>query len=102
MRKAYNNKRDANEKAIVKELTRLGCSVQELDDGDGCPDLLVGIRGANYLLEVKAPRTGRLTPDQADWHLEWKGQVNVVTSLEEALLVVGLISSKQVANVLRL
>jgi hypothetical protein len=90
MRKAHNNKRDAIEKDITTALVLAGCTVQALDDGDGCPDLLVGLRGVNTLLEVKDPDTGRLTPDQVDWHESWGGQVDVVSSIDEAFIAVGL------------
>ena len=44
---------DANQAAIVKVLRQMGASVQPLHTvGQGTPDLLVGIQGRNYLLEV--------------------------------------------------
>ena len=46
---------DANQTEIVKALRQVGASVQSLaSTGKGCPDLLVGFRGVNWLLEVKA------------------------------------------------
>ena len=57
--------------------------------GKGCPDLLVGRNGQNYLIEVKdgsrRPSERRLTEDQQEWHQEWRGQVAVAESAEEAL-----------------
>ena len=42
--------------ALVALLRDAGCSVQCLHSvGQGCPDLVVGVRGVNYMLEVKAP-----------------------------------------------
>lgn len=72
----------------------VGASVQSLAAlGDGCPDLLVGYRGANYLLEVKdqakAPSHRKLTDDQVRWHGAWVGTVVVVLSPWDALLAVG-------------
>jgi hypothetical protein len=56
--------------------------------GQGKPDLLVGFRGRNVLLEVKdgakPPSRRKLTDDEADWHRDWRGQVDVVESKEEA------------------
>jgi hypothetical protein len=87
---------DANQGDIVRELRRAGCSVVSLAAvGKGVPDLLVGVRGRNYLLEVKdgakPPSARRLTPDQRQWHLLWAGQVLTVTSAEDALRQIGLI-----------
>ncbi|MDX5416058.1 MAG: hypothetical protein LPK88_07030 [Alphaproteobacteria bacterium] len=61
--------------------------------GEGCPDLLVGFRGANYLIEVKdgakPPSARRLNDRQKEWHEAWRGGVFVVASTEEALAVIG-------------
>lgn len=62
----------------------MGASVQPLHTvGQGCPDLLVGYGGTNYLLEVKdgnkPPSQRKLTPDEHAWHDEWRGHVTVVT-----------------------
>lgn len=64
--------------------------------GDGCPDLLVGYRGATHLLEVKEksrkPSEKRLGLTQALWHAYWRGgQLVVVHSPEEALRAIGAI-----------
>lgn len=83
---------DTPQREIVAALRQYGCSVQHLHQvGRGCPDLLVGFRGANYLLEVKppgSPSRRRLTPDEAPWHSAWRGQVAVVQTIEEALAII--------------
>lgn len=84
---------DANQTEIVKALRQVGASVQSLaSTGKGCPDLLVGIRGLNFLIEVKdgaKPKSDRkLTPDQVVWHQTWRGRVYVVESVEQALEVI--------------
>jgi len=84
---------DDNQKEIVKALRTLGCSVQHLHNvGAGCPDLLVGYKGFNILLEVKdgnkSPSQQKLTPDQIIWHRDWRGHVNVVNSSEQAIIAV--------------
>jgi hypothetical protein len=84
---------DDNQKEIVKALRTLGCSVQHLHSvGAGCPDLLVGYKGFNILLELKdgnkSPSQQKLTPDQIIWHRDWRGHVNVVNSSEQAILAV--------------
>ncbi|CAB4132251.1 hypothetical protein UFOVP259_3 [uncultured Caudovirales phage] len=90
MRKAA--KTDKNQTEVVNALRQVGASVQSLAAiGKGCPDLLVGYRGINYLMEVKdgekPPSARELTIDQIDWHNVWRGSVHVVKSTDEALLI---------------
>ena len=85
---------DGNHTAIVDALRAVGCSVQSLAKiGEGCPDLLVGYRNANIVIEVKdgslPPSAQKLTPAQKTWHAGWKGRAHLVRNVEEALLVVG-------------
>jgi hypothetical protein len=60
--------------------------------GRGVPDLLVGFRGQNFLLELKdgskRPSERKLTDDQQEWHQQWRGQVAVVESVDEALRLI--------------
>ena len=86
---------DANQEEIVRLLRQCGCSVQSLASvGNGCPDLLVGRQGRNWLLEVKdgsrIPSQQRLTPLQAVWHEAWRGQVVTVRSRDEVAKALGL------------
>jgi Holliday junction resolvase len=85
---------DANQTEIVKALRQVGASVQSLAaTGKGVPDLLVGFRGKNLLLEVKdggkVKSERKLTPDQVEWHQGWRGHVAVVESVEQAIKVLG-------------
>ena len=94
---------DANQSDIVAALRNAGASVQPLHTvGDGCPDLLVGLKGRNFLLEVKdgskPPSAQRLTTDQREWHLKWAGQSVVVNSPQAALCAVGLIQVRGVVS----
>jgi len=85
-------KADANQSAIVEALRRVGATVQILSQvGHGCPDLLVGFRGRNYLIEVKNQdgRGAQFTPDEKNWHHEWSGTVGVVLNIEQALEYIG-------------
>lgn len=89
---------DANHGDIVRALRAVGCSVQSLAMvGAGCPDLAVGYRGRNFLLEVKdgskAPSARKLTPDEARWHEGWRGTVVTVRTVDEALRAVGALRS---------
>lgn len=84
---------DANQREIVAALRGVGCTVQHLHTvGQGCPDILVGYRGINILMELKdhrrPPSARKLTPDEVAWHERWRGQVVVVSRVEEALLAV--------------
>lgn len=81
---------DDNQPEIVKALRAAGASVEPLHAvGGGVPDLLVGYRGVNYLLEVKnpmkSPAQQALTKKQKEWHPKWRGQLCVVRTVGEAL-----------------
>jgi hypothetical protein len=85
---------DRNQAEIVAALRAVGATVQPLHSvGAGCPDLLVGYRGRNWLIEVKdwqASSTDRkLNPRQIEWHEGWKGQVAKVEDVSAALAVIG-------------
>lgn len=84
---------DDNQAEIVKALRKIGASVQPLHTvGGGVPDLLVGMAGKNVLLEVKdgakVPSAQKLTPDQVGWHRDWRGQVETVNSVEQAIIAI--------------
>lgn len=92
-------KTDANQPDIVSALRGVGASVCLLSQvGSGVPDLLVGFRGINLLMEVKdgnkPPSSRKLTKDQEDWHSEWRGQVVVVTTVEEAVSALSISSGR--------
>lgn len=81
---------DDNQREIVKTFRGLGASVQILSDlGKGCPDLLIGIFGKNYLIEVKngnkPPSGQRLTEKEQIFFDGWKGQVCMIKSIAEAI-----------------
>lgn len=86
---------DANQAEIVAALRKVGATVQSLAaTGSGVPDLLVGFRGNTFLIEVKdgrlPPSARELTPDQIEWHVEWRGGAcTVVNSVGEALAFIG-------------
>ncbi|MEO9648802.1 MAG: hypothetical protein ABJ360_22450 [Roseobacter sp.] len=85
---------DINQKEIVNGLRDIpGCKVTDLSNvGMGCPDILAGYRGVNYLIEIKsewAKKGKELTPAQERWHDEWTGQKAVVWSLGEAMEAIG-------------
>ncbi len=89
---------DANQAEIISAFRACGAAVQTLHEvGRSCPDLLVGFRGRNLLVEVKdgskPPSKRRLRPDQVRWHQTWRGQVAVVESVEYVLHVLGTVAA---------
>ena len=75
---------DANQNEIVNALEKIGCTVYKI----GRPvDLVVGRNALNWLMDVKSEK-GTLTPFQKRFFKEWKGQVRIVRSPEEAIKVV--------------
>lgn len=83
---------DINQKEIVAQLRNIGATVQLLSNvGAGVPDLLVGYEGINYLIEIKNTNTSYgksgLNDIQTEWHNNWKGQVIIVSTVDEALTI---------------
>ncbi len=80
---------DSNQPAIVQALRAIGASVQHLHMvGHGCPDILVGFNGINYLFEIKSGPKATFTEDECKWRAEWFGNSFVVTSPEEAIEII--------------
>ena len=83
---------DRNQAQIVRELRELGANVLVLSSiGDGCPDLLVGMKGKLALCEVKdpmqPPSKRRLTDDERVFHVLWQGYSHVVESTQDVLKI---------------
>ena len=84
---------DSNQPEVVAALRAAGATVHCLHSvGGGFPDIIVGYRGVNYLMEIKdgrkPPSRRRLNKLEAKWHDAWRGQVCVVESVEDALAVI--------------
>lgn len=102
----WARRKDSSHRPIVNALEAAGATVQILD-GKDIPDLLVGYRGATYLLEEKSPEgvetyktknglrtrkqaAGKLSDGQKEWHAKWRGHpVAVVFTIEDALKAIG-------------
>ena len=89
-----NAKVDTNQPEIVKALRAVGATVEPTHMiGRGFPDIVVGYRGMNYLLEIKdgdkVPSKRKLTDDEAEWHGRWNGSVNIVETIEDAYQAIG-------------
>ena len=85
------HKTDANQRKIMNALRNIGATVCDLAPvGDGCPDILVGFRGVNYLIEIKNMdgRGMRFTEAEQEFKDTWRGQWTVVTNVDQAIAVV--------------
>ena len=85
----YKAKVDANQPTIVKDLRNPNLGLQLTVDtihtlGQGRPDIMVGIFGFNYLIEIKGP-AGYLTNDERNWHQRWHGSVTVSLTASDVL-----------------
>jgi Holliday junction resolvase len=75
---------DANQKQITKELRDLGFSVALTHTiGKGFPDIVVGKNGVTLLVELKANKKAKLTPDEKAFLENWQGSFLVATSTLE-------------------
>lgn len=86
---------DDNQPQIVADLRRLGLEVAITSSlGGGFPDIVVARAGVNWLFEIKdankPPSARKLTPAEELWHQFWTGQVDVITSTDDALRIMGL------------
>lgn len=91
---------DSNQTAIVNALRQAGCSVAITSElGLGFPDLCVGRsihHGCRhtFLLEIKdggkSPSRRHLTEAERAFRDNWRGHYAVVTSVDEALIAVGI------------
>ena len=80
---------DANHAQIVKVLRSAGVSVVSLASvGGGCPDILCGYGGKNYLFEIKD--TGKLQENQKEFKRKWNGETKVIYNAIQALTLMGI------------
>lgn len=86
---------DRNQPEIVEALRKAGCSVAVTSTaGKGFPDIVAGIRGKNYMIEIKDgeayPSDRKLNDRQKKFHNKWRGQIDVALCVDDALEIVGL------------
>ena len=81
---------DINQKAIVEHLRAMGCYVFHLHTvGQGCPDILVGINGQTFLIEIKSSEKAKFTEQQIEFQKNWLGSTVIrINSVEEAIAFV--------------
>ena len=91
-KKTFKGK-DSSQDGIVAALKGAGCTVQDMSRIGDVPDLLVGHKGRNYLIECKPlegdKRQLTLNPKQVKWHEGWRGQVQIAHTPEDALAIIG-------------
>ena len=92
---------DSNQVEIVRALVSMQCTVVHLHTlGKGVPDILVGCRGINVLVEIKdgekALSKKQLNATQIAWHANWRGLTPVViSSSDEARALVHYCNSRR-------
>lgn len=86
---------DANQAQLVKAARGVGASVWITSAlGKGAPDAVLGWQGRNLLVEFKdgskPPSQRVLTPDEATFYREWRGQIAIVESVEQLYNLLGV------------
>ena len=85
---------DSNHAEIIKALRKIpNLSVFSTHEvGKGFPDIVIGYKGINYLIEIKdgkkPPSARKLTPDEVKFHQEWSGQISIIKNLDELLQII--------------
>ena len=80
---------DGNQTEIIEALRAAGFYVFDCSRmGRGFPDLLVNSYARVVLMEIKT-QEGRLTPAEQKFHAEYKGELYIVRSVEDALIAMG-------------
>ena len=83
------NRTDANQGHIIRAVQKIGGTVVDLSQvGGGVPDILIGFRGNNYLVEIKNPEAGgKLSDNQVKFVDNFNGRVDVIYHFDELLSV---------------
>jgi len=85
---------DSNHAEIIKALRKIpNLSVFSTHEvGKGFPDIVIGYKGINYLIEIKdgkkPPSARKLTDAELDFHLSWNGQIDTIKNLDELLQII--------------
>ncbi len=89
----YAARVDRNQSVIIDALEKVGATVEPIrSTHGGCPDLLVGFQGRNYLIECKVPTEGRLSEIQKVWRDNWSGgKPFVIKTVDDVILWAELI-----------
>jgi hypothetical protein len=85
---------DSNHAEIIKALRKIpNLSVFSTHEvGKGFPDIVIGYKGINYLIEIKdgkkSPSQRKLTDAELDFHLSWNGQIDTIKNFDELLQII--------------
>ena len=84
---------DFNQKQVVEGLRKFGMTIAVTSSlGSGFPDIVVGYKGKNWLFELKDPEKSpsqkKLTPHEEEFKASWRGQYNVVETIEDVLKII--------------
>lgn len=64
--------------------------------GKGFPDVVIGYKGLNYLVEIKDGKKSKsqkkLTIDEIKFHESWNGQIIVVENIDDVLRMLKIIA----------
>lgn len=95
MGRLRRGKKDANHNEVVDAFLQSGASVAQLHacEVPGFPDIVIGVSGRSYLVEIKNPETrygkAGLNRNQTGFAADWRGgPVFIVTSALEAIALV--------------
>jgi hypothetical protein len=91
-------KTDANHKEIIDGCRKIP-SISVFSThmvGKGFPDIVIGYKGINYLVEIKDGKKSKsqkkLTNDEIKFHASWCGQVNIVENIDDVLRMLKIIA----------
>lgn len=81
---------DSNQAEVVAAFRVFGFSVLHLYQvGKGCPDILLGCKKGNVLVEIKdgkkPPSARELTSDEKEFHKNWRGPIYVIETMEDVI-----------------
>lgn len=87
---------DSNQNEVFKVFRQMGCTVLNLSNLGGCCDGLVAVSlDRQFLVEIKdgskPPSQRKLTPAEAKFHDEWKGELYIINNIYEAIALVNRI-----------
>lgn len=85
---------DSNQKRVMQLCRQIpGVSVVTIHTlGKGVPDLILGYKGKNYLIELKdgakSESRKQLTNDEKEFHDKWQGQICIAEGIEDILKLI--------------
>lgn len=92
---------DANQEALVKLWRKMGVSVWITSNvGGGGPDCVLGLLNGsghkvNVMIEIKdgqkIPSKKKLTVAEEEFHANWRGDIRIIKSVDEAVSLVNSI-----------